>query len=74
MSFITALLKNDLEKIGREAEPAITNTIIDIMNEGKNNKKIIDNIINKFIETIKTKIKDDKQLKISIVNYEGYNK
>jgi len=68
MSFITALLKNDLEKIGREAEPAITNTIIDIMNEGKNNKKIVDNIINKFIETIKTKIKDDKQLKIKILS------
>jgi len=68
MSFISALLKNDLEKIGKEVEPAITNTIIDIMNEDKNNKKIIDNIINKFIETIKTKIKDDKQLKIKLLS------
>jgi len=68
MSFITSLLKNDLEKIGREVEPVITNTIIDIMNEDKNNKKIIDNIINKFIETIKTKIKDDKQIKIKLLS------
>jgi hypothetical protein len=68
MSIVTALLKNDLEKMGKNIEPVITDTIINIMNEDKNNKIIIDNIINKFIETIKNKIKYDKQIKIKLLS------
>jgi hypothetical protein len=68
MSFLTAMLKNDLENIGKSAEPYISDTIIEIMNNEENSKKMINSIIKKFLEIIEKKLQNDNETKIKLLS------
>ena len=68
MSFLTAMLKNDLENIGKSAEPYISDTIIEIMNNEENSKKMINSIIKKFLEIIEKKLQNDSETKIKLLS------
>ena len=68
MSFLTAMLKSDLENIGKSVEPYISDTIIEIMNNEENSKKMINTIIKKFLEIIEKKLKNDNETKIKLLS------
>ena len=68
MSFLTAMLKKDLENIGKSAEPYISDTIIEIMNNEENSKKMINSIIKKFLEIIEKKLQNDNETKIKLLS------
>lgn len=68
MSFLTAMLKSDLENIGKSAEPYISDTIIEIMNNEENSKKMINSIIKKFLEIIEKKLQNDTETKIKLLS------
>ena len=68
MSFLTAMLKSDLENIGKSAEPYISDTIIEIMNNEDNSKKMINSIISKFLEIIEKKLQNDTETKIKLLS------
>ena len=65
MSFLITFLHNELEKIGMASEPVITKTIIEIINNKSD--EISNDIIKRFIETIKTDIKVNKNQKIKLL-------
>ena len=68
MSFLTTMLKSDLENIGKSAEPYISDTIIEIMNNEENSKKMINSIIKKFLEIIEKKLQNDTETKIKLLS------
>ena len=65
MSFLITFLHNELEKIGMASEPVITKTIIEIINNKSD--EISNDIIKRFIETIKTDINVNKNQKIKLL-------